>query len=284
MQLNKRVMAQMSQTRVRGTLARRGALGLPREAWHVIVFTALCVAAALLIPAMPQPLDYHDFADQRAMLGIPNFMDVTSNAGFVLVGLAGLAVTLGGRGSFEWQPERLPYTVFFVGIALTGVGSAYYHLAPDNESLVWDRLPMTVAFMSLVAAQIGDRVDARAGLAALGPMLAVGAWTVFYWIQTERAGAGNVIPYAVLQGYSMVILLAMALVHESRYTRGRDIAWVFAWYLAAKVFEELDRQVFALGGIVSGHTLKHVAGAVAALFVVRMLVLRVPQQAAAASA
>lgn len=256
--------------------ARRGAV--PREAWHVAAFTALCIAAAWLIPPMAQPLEYHDFADQRPMFGIPNFMDVTSNAGFVLVGLAGLAMTLGRRIAFEWRFERLPYAVFFAGIALTGIGSGYYHLAPDNESLVWDRLPMTVAFTSLVAAQIGDRIGPRAGVAVLGPALLVGVWTVMHWIATERAGAGNVIPYAVLQGYAMVILLAMALLHDSRYTRGRDIAWVFAWYLLAKVFEELDRQIFALGGLVSGHTLKHVAGAVAALLVLRMLLLREPRR------
>jgi hypothetical protein len=201
----------------------------------------------------------------------------------VLVGLAGLAVILGGRGMFATRAERLPYAVFFAGIALTGAGSGYYHLAPDNESLVWDRLPMTVAFTSLVAAQIGDRIGPRVGLAVLGPALLVGAWTVLHWIATERAGAGNVVPYAVLQVYAMVILLAMALLHDSRYTRGRDIAWVFAWYLLAKVFETFDEQIFdALGGMVSGHTLKHVAGAIAAFLVLRMIVRRVPRRVAAA--
>jgi hypothetical protein len=263
--------------------AQRSRSRLSREAWQVIAFTAVCVAAALLIPPMAQPLEYHDFADQRAMLGIPNFMDVVSNAGFVLVGLAGLAVILGGGGTFASRAERLPYAVFFAGIALTGAGSAYYHLAPDNESLVWDRLPMTVAFTSLVAAQIGDRIGPRVGLAVLGPALLVGVWTVLHWIATERAGAGNVIPYAVLQLYAMVILLAMALLHDSRYTRGRDIAWVFAWYLLAKVFETFDEQIFrVLGGMVSGHTLKHVAGAIAALVVLRMIVRRAPRGVAAA--
>jgi hypothetical protein len=258
--------------------------GLPRAAWQVLAFTAVCVVAAWLTPPMAQPLEYHDFADRRAFLGVPNFMDVVSNAGFVVVGLAGLVVILRGGGRFAWPPERLPWAVFFAGIALTGVGSAYYHLAPDNESLVWDRLPMTVAFTSLVAAQIGDRVGPRAGLAVLGPGLLVGAWTVFYWIHTERASVGNVVPYAVLQLYAVVILLAMALLHDSRYTRGRDIAWVFAWYLLAKVFESLDAAIYALGGIVSGHTLKHVAGAVAAALVLRMLLARTPRGAATATA
>ncbi len=255
--------------------ANAGRPRLTREAWQVIAFTVLCVAAAFLIPPMAQPHDYHDFADQRLLLGIPNFMDVTSNVFFVLAGVAGLIATFRCHDAFGWWPERIPYAVFFAGIALTGVGSAYFHLAPNNETLFWDRLPMTIAFTSLVAAQIGDRISPRAGLAVLGPAVLIGGWTVVHWIQTERAGAGNVIPYAVLQGYAMVILLAMALLHRSRYTQARAIAWVFVAYALAKVFETLDHPIFAmLGGVVSGHTLKHVAAAASAAIVVRMIALR----------
>jgi hypothetical protein len=157
---------------------------------------------------------------------------------------------------------------------LTGLGSGYYHLTPDNERLFWDRLPMTIAFMSLIAAQIADRIDVRAGVALLAPMLLVGAASVIYWRATERAGAGNVIPYAVLQGYSVVILFLLARLHPSRYTRGGDIYWVFAGYVIAKVLETFDRQLYELGHVTSGHSLKHVAAGVAALVVCRMLWLR----------
>ena len=91
---------------------------------------------------------------------------------------------------------------------------------------------------------------------------------------TERAGVGNVLPYGMLQGYSAVILLLIALVRPSRYTRGQDIYWVFAAYAISKLLELLDRQFLALGNLVSGHTLKHLAAAVAGLVVCRMLMLR----------
>jgi hypothetical protein len=159
-------------------------------------------------------------------------------------------------------------------VLLTALGSGYYHLAPDNERLFWDRLPMTIAFMSLIAAQVVDRIDVRAGLALLVPMLLVGAASVLYWRATERAGAGNVIPYAVLQGYSVVILFLLAWLHPSRYTRGNDIYWVFAGYVIAKLLETFDRQLYELGHLTSGHSLKHVAAGVAALVVGRMLWLR----------
>lgn len=247
---------------------------MSKRIWYLVGFTVLCVAVAFLWPAMPQWLEYHRFADRRALFGIANFLDVASNAGFVVAGVAGLVVVARQRTRFERNAERVPYAVLFVGLLLTAVGSAYYHLAPDNERLYWDRLPMTVGFMGLVAAQIADRVSLRAGLALIVPMLIVGAASVQYWIGTERAGVGNVVPYGVLQFYAVVVLLVIAWTHPSRYTRGDDIYWVFAAYVAAKLLELLDGPIFALGHLVSGHTLKHLAAAVAGLVVCRMLVLR----------
>lgn len=246
---------------------------MPARARYIVGFTLLSVLAAFLVPAMPQPVSYHDFADQRSMFGIDHFLNVASNAAFVLAGLAGIAVTLRHGTEFSSPAERLPYLVFFVGVILTGFGSAYYHLAPDNERLFWDRLPMTIAFMSLLAAQVSDRIHARAGIALLLPLLLAGAASVIYWRATERAGVGNVMPYGVLQGYSVVVLLLLAR-QPSRYTRGSDLYWIFAGYVIAKLLETFDHQLLALGEVVSGHTLKHVAAALAALVVCRMLYLR----------
>ena len=242
--------------------------------WTILAFTALSIAAAFLLPAMPQPTEYHDFADQRHLFGVANFLDVLSNAGFLLVGIAGLVVVLKPGTLFEHQSERWPYAIFFVGLVLTALGSGYYHLLPDNERLFWDRLPMTIAFMSLIAAQIVDRISVRAGLVLLPPMLVVGMAAAVYWLVTERAGAGNVVPYGILQAYAVVMLLAIAWLYPSRYTHGNDIYWVFTAYVVAKVLETFDKELLAVGHLVSGHTLKHVAAAIAGLVVLRMLVLR----------
>lgn len=242
----------------------------------IAAITAVSFAAAFVLPALPQPTGYHDFADHRFLFGVANALDVASNLAFLLAGLAGLWISLRARGVFAQPAERWPYVVFFAGVALTAAGSGYYHLAPDNERLFWDRLPMTVAFMALIAAQVGDRVDPRAGRVLLLPMLAIGAASVVYWRATERAGAGNVVPYGVLQAYSVVILLLIALWLPSRYTRGGDVYAVFACYVAAKLAEALDAQLYALGHVVSGHTLKHLAAAAGAFLVCRMLALRAP--------
>jgi len=240
----------------------------------VIGISVLAVVAAWLIPAMPQSLAYHRFADHRAMFGVENFLDVASNIAFALAGVAGLVVALGKRSRFQFSVERWPWVIFFVGVLLTSAGSAYYHLAPDNESLFWDRLPMTIAFMALVSSQIVDRINVRWGLALLLPMLLLGLASVVYWRVTERAGAGNVIPYGILQVYSMAILLLMAVLTPSRYSRGHYLYWVFGWYLLSKFLETFDAELMGLGQVVSGHTLKHLAAAMAPATVCVMLARR----------
>jgi Ceramidase len=240
----------------------------------IAAFTLLAIAAAFLLPAMQQPVEYHDFADHRHAYGIDNFLDVISNLAFLIAGVMGLVLVIGGRVRFEFASERWPFVVFFLGVLLTALGSAYYHLAPDNETLFWDRLPMTIAFMALVSSQIVDRINVRAGLMLLLPMLLLGVASVIYWRATERMGAGNVLPYGILQGYSVIVLLLLARLNPSRYTRGSDIYWVFGAYVLSKFLETFDREVLALTHFVSGHTLKHVAAAAAAFVVCYMLVNR----------
>jgi hypothetical protein len=248
---------------------------MKKRTWAIVLLTVLAIAAALMLPATPQPVGYHDFADSRRMFGVANFLDVASNLAFLIVGVAGLFVSIRPRTRFRVGAERLPYLVFFAGMLLTAFGSGYYHLSPNNETLFWDRLPMTVAFMGLVAAQVAERISLRAGLLLLVPMLIVGAGSVLYWRATERSGAGNVMPYGILQAYAVVALLVIAM-SPSHYTRGDDVYWVFAAYVLAKVLEALDRPFLDVGKVVSGHTLKHLAAAMAGYMVVRMLALRVP--------
>ena len=250
-------------------------VGARSPATWIVLLTLVAFVGAFVLPPIPQSMAYHDFADHRHAWGVANFLDVVSNAAFLVVGLLGLGIIVGGRAFFATPAERWPYVIFFIGVTLTAAGSAYYHLAPDNETLFWDRLPMTIAFMGLVCAQIVDRVSVRGGLRLLTPALIIGAASVIYWRWTESLGVGNVLPYGILQGYAVLVLLLLALFNPSRYTRGQDIFWVFGWYMVSKALETFDHQLMWLDhGIVSGHTLKHVAAAVAGLVVCRMLTKR----------
>jgi hypothetical protein len=246
--------------------------------WLLAGVTLLFVVAAVAVPAMPQPLDYHAFADCRTFLGLPNFWNVITNAPFLIAGLSGITLVFRGGGAFIDAREQLPYFVFFLGATLTCFGSAYYHLAPDNSRLVWDRLPMTLGFAGLVAAATAERVNLKVGLRSLWPLLALGVTTVIAWYATERVGRGNVIPYAAYQGWSIaVIVLLIAAFPAGRYTHGRLLAWAAVFYGAAKFFETFDLAIYrALGGVMSGHAIKHVLAACAVFAIVRQLRLRRP--------
>ena len=248
-------------------------------AWRgglLLASALVCLLAAIFVPAMPQPLSYHAFADCRTLWSIPNSLNVLSNLPFLAGGVAGLALIWKGRGDFVDPREQLPYLVFFLGAALTSFGSAWYHLAPDNPRLVWDRLPMTLGFAGLVSAALAERFDLRIGLRALWPLLLLGAGTVVLWYASERLGRGNIIPYAAYQGWSiLVIVLLIALFPARRYSHGHLLIWAAAWYGLAKVFETTDLAVYRLtGGVMSGHTIKHLLASGAVFAVVRMLRLR----------
>jgi hypothetical protein len=251
----------------------------------LLVSVAFAVAA-ILVPAMPQPLSYHAFADCRTLLGIPNFFNVISNVPFLIAGAWGLALVLRGDGNFLDEREKLPYLVFFLGALLTCLGSAYYHAAPDNPRLVWDRLPMTLGFAGLVSAALMERLGASLGRRSLWPLLALGMLTVIYWYGSERAGAGNLIPYAAYQTWSIVVIVFLILAFPAtRYSHGRFLAWAAVWYGLAKVFETFDLQVYRLlGGALSGHTIKHLLAAIGVLAIVWQLRLRRPAQAASIAA
>jgi hypothetical protein len=237
-------------------------------------------AIGLLLPRIPQPQSYHMFADQRSFLGIPNFGDVVSNLPFAVVGLWGLVSLLRSKQNpvpFIDPRERWPYLIVFGGLLLTAFGSSYYHLRPSNARLVWDRLPMTIVFMSLVSAIIVERISPRTGLWLLPVLLAIGLGSVLQWYLSELHGVGDLRFYSAVQAYSTLFLL-IALLLPSSYTRGADLAIVAGFYVLAKVLELLDRPIFELGHVVSGHTLKHLAAAGAGYWILRMLLKRQSQR------
>jgi hypothetical protein len=230
---------------------------------------------------LPQPLSYHDFADTRVLLGIPHAGDVVTNLAFVIAGARGLwFLAQGNHGTrtFVDQRERRLFRWFFVGVLLTGLGSGCYHLAPDNDSLVWDRIPMAIGFMSIVAIMIAERVKLSLGVALLVPLMAIGTGTVIWWIWTEHAGRGDLRPYLVVQFYPMITIALMLLLLPTPYTRGNYYWGLFVFYAAAKVVEMLDHEIFDLTqGVASGHNLKHLFAAGGAAWVLRMLSLRQPR-------
>ena len=228
---------------------------------RIAVLIALAVVAATLLLTVSGPFRqnpvYHDFADQRTLLGEPHLFNVVSNAPFLLIGAIGVAWTLRGATP-SWNLRRRIPIHFFVGIGLTAFGSAWYHLDPTDPRLVWDRPPIAMAFMALFAAVIGERISLRAGLLLLCPLMALGLGSVYYWTRTD-----DLRPYYLVQGYPMLAIPLMLFLFPPRYTRGTDLLFAVLWYVAAKGCEVWDRPIYnALAQTVSGHTIKHLLGAI----------------------
>ena len=241
-----------------------------------VALVALAAAWGMFSAPLAQAQSYHLFADTRPLLAVVNAGDTLSNLAFLVVGLLGLAFlrrehASGASERFASPREVRPYRVFFSGVALTSVGSAYYHLAPDDARLAWDRLPMTIAFMSLVAAVVSERISVRAGSLLLWPLVLLGLASVVYWRWSALAGLENLRPYLAVQFGSIAVVLAVSMLYRSRYTLGGAIFALAAAYGVAKVVEVYDREIFELGRWVSGHTLKHLAAAAGVVLLLRSL-------------
>jgi len=213
-------------------------------------FGLLLISAVFLAfsPPIAQDQRYHLFADGRELFGVPNFLDVVSNAIFAVVGIMGLR-----------RRRDLVAHVLFSGALLTCFGSSYYHVAPNDARLVWDRLPMTLVFMSVMAWVIAAATGTRCSSRMLVSLLIAGIASVWWWHAT-----GDLRPYFMVQYGGMLVLFASILLVKS--TRG---LWpVLLFYSLAKLVETYDRAIYAFAPI-SGHTCKHLLAGVAVYFILR---------------
>ncbi len=242
----------------------------------------LIVTVALVIGALPRNLapSYFDFADQRRFLGIPRFMDVISNAPWVTIGVSGLLFArrrrVGPEGPFAEAWERSACVVLFAAVLGVSIGSAYFHFAPSVGTLLWDRLPMAILFMSVFALIIGDRIGPRAGRVLFWPLVSLGIISVLHWRHTEAMGKGDFRLYLLIQLFPMLAIPLMLVLFPARYTRAGGIWLGLGCYALAKLFELGDAAVFAVTKVISGHTLKHLSAGLATLLLLRVVRLRRP--------
>ena len=226
------------------------------------------LVALLPLPPLLQDQSYHQFADQRELFGVPNFWNVASNLPFIAVGAIGLAQIRRDATTF----------VLFAGIFLTGFGSSYYHLDPNDDTLFWDRLPMTLCFAAILAAVVEERVDAKAGAMLLRPLLAIGIFSLLLWRWTDDLRL-----YAWAQFFPFLALVLILSLFPAKYTGTSYWVSAAALYALAKLLEYYDHEVYSFGGILSGHTLKHLAAAAACFAILRLFQVRRPLEGAASS-
>lgn len=244
-----------------------------RRYWReavLVAATLTALAVALALEPIAQDPAYHNFADQRRVFGIPNFANVASNLPFMVVGAAGLAFCLGSRPT----GTHVPWIVFFAGVALVGVGSAYYHAQPTDAALVWDRLPMTVAFMGLFVALLAEHMGAWITRYLLPPALAIGLASIGWWRYADDLRF-----YAWVQFTPLLLIPLAVVLFRPAYTHRAYLLYGLGFYVLAKVGEFYDRELFDLTrGTLSGHSIKHLLAAGGALSIYLMLRNREPKR------
>lgn len=243
----------------------------PANQWLKAAPTIITVGAIVILALhgrIAQPAHYHEFADQAATFGIPHAADVLSNAGFALVAIWGWLTLWPHRASDRLRAGWPGYRLFLIGLFFTAFGSAAYHLAPDNARLIWDRLPIALVCAGLI---VGVRGDTQRGLKTGVEAIVLALYavaSVAWWVITDRAGAGDLRPYLLLQGLPLVLIPLWQAIYRAPRTDRIAFAAAMVLYVLAKVAEVLDHEIANAAGFVSGHTLKHLIATAATAAVV----------------
>lgn len=237
---------------------------------HALLLFIVLGSLAIMLSMQPlaQNPEYHDFADRRTFFDIPNFFDAISNIPFLLVGIAGLRFCQGSR-LMSYRPA---WITFFAGVAIISAGSAWYHLNPNNDTLVWDRLPMTIGFMGLLAALQAEYVDARLGRILLVPAVLAGLSSVIYWHWYDDLRF-----YVWIQFMPLLVVPVLMALFRPKYSHQWLLPVALSFYMLAKLLEAYDREVFGFTQeLFSGHSLKHIVAALGCYSVLMMLKMRKP--------
>ncbi|MGZ8195243.1 MAG: ceramidase domain-containing protein [Methylosarcina sp.] len=237
----------------------------------ILLLTVAAVIALFSVDPMAQDPNYHRFADQRTKYGVANFYNVISNLPFVVIGYMGMRLVVTDKSKKRLDRFIPLYFSFFMGIFLIGFGSAYYHFQPDNQTLVWDRLPMTIALMSFFSVIIGEYISAQRALQFFVPLLAIGIASVAYWHITELNGRGDLRLYALVQFLPVILTPIILWLFTSTDFNNRSVWGLLGAFIGAKIAEHFDAEIYNVLGWASGHTIKHLGMTAGVLIIYREL-------------
>jgi hypothetical protein len=232
-----------------------------KSVYQILLFiiSLLAIVATFFAEPIPQNQAYHHFADELTYFNVPNFWNVFSNLPFVIFGLYGLFICIKSKEKTDISSSIF---FFFIGITLTGFGSAYYHWAPNDATLIWDRLPMTISFMSFFSVVISVFIAVNIGKKVLFPFLLIGLASILYWVIFDDLRL-----YLLVQFLPILLLVLILILSYQNRSLKQYFVWVFIVYFLAKISEIYDVKIFeATNQLISGHSLKHLSASLAPLF------------------
>ena len=206
----------------------------------LVICSIIFTVGMFFVPPIPQDENYHNFADKRMMFGIPNTFDVLSNMLFFVAGIYGIYVLMWhSHDAFHRGDCVIPWWVMFMASSTIAVGSAYYHWHPTTRTLFWDRLPMTISFMSIVDIIIAERISLRVARMLYLPLLLTGIGSLVWWVIMADLRL-----YALVQFTPVVLTSLFLAFYPTKYTHGPYMMITVFCYLLAKLCEMYDWEIF----------------------------------------
>lgn len=244
----------------------------PQNRLHLCCVASLIGLILLLAtPRIPHSSTHHIFADMRNFLGVPNTLNVLTTYPYLLIGVPGLVFCLSGSCfGISLKGEVWGWVLFYVGIATAAFGSAYYHLKPDDDRVIWDRLPMMISTASLLCNLIIERVDERVGISWLISLLMLVSVSAVF----ERA-FDDLRLFIIFHFIPCIAIPILVFLFPPKYTHSAYWFWAAGFYLLSRFESLADMKVYSVDKyIISGHSLEHLCLAMVPLVLTVMLWLR----------
>jgi hypothetical protein len=225
------------------------------------------IIAAISYGPISQPQEYHDFADDREFLSIPNALDVMSNLVIIYPGIVGLALVHERRKNSQLSDDEVSiHITLFSGMILTFAGSVWFHLDPNDSTMLWDRLGMSVVIGSCISLLIHDMYDrGLAGKVHL-PIVVLSLISVLWWPVFDDLRF-----YFIVKHHPFILFPILLFYGNRIYDKVSGYYWGLSMFILATVFEFTDLQIFEITGFISGHTLKHIFAGIGLWFVMAMI-------------
>ncbi|XP_018446743.1 uncharacterized protein LOC108818307 isoform X2 [Raphanus sativus] len=217
-----------------------------------IVVGSLFICWLILLFITPKvPLHsfrHHVFADKRNFMGVPNTLNVMTNFPFLIIGVLGFVLCVGGSFfNISLKGEIWGWTLFYASVSSLAFGSAYYHLKPDDNTIVWDTLPF-----------FGRESGGESR------------------IELPRLASVHFISQRCLrQLIPCLAIPIMTVLLPPKYTHSRFWLLATAAHSVSKIEGLADSKIYnANGYIISGHSLGHLCSALSMLLLSVMLLYR----------
>ncbi len=133
---------------------------------------------------------------------------------------------------------------------------------------------MTISFMSFVAIIVGEYHNEAIARKLLVPLLFLGVFSVVWWWFTNNNDGGDIRIYILVQFLPMLLIPFIVWLYPPTLEPNSYVWGLMGMYGLAKILELLDKPVFQILKVISGHSLKHLAAALGVLIFAMGLVRR----------